>query len=174
MYRSDWVEPVLLRLAGGPTVERPTPLRRFDPTCRLRGWRELASIVDEVRHELRRQGIEPVISGTQWNLPGELAFYCEGNPAVYTLGLALGDRHSQYELWQPNPVSNPETFVGLTFIFVGEIKPLLRASFERIDPSRHIVIHGQGGQPIAKWTVTVCRSFRGFPASSAVATNRLF
>src|SRR5207245_8747176 len=90
MYRSDWVEPVLLRLAGGPTVERPTPLRRFDPTCRLRGWRELASIVDEVRHELRRQGIEPVISGMQWNLPGELAFYCEGNPAVYTLGLALG------------------------------------------------------------------------------------
>ncbi|HEV3443461.1 MAG TPA: glycosyltransferase family 39 protein [Gemmataceae bacterium] len=174
MFRSDWVEPALVGLAGEPTAERPTPLRRFDPTCRLRGWRELATIVDELRHELRQEGIEPVVTGTQWNLPGELAFYCEGNPTVYTLGLALGDRHSQYELWQPNPVSNPEAFVGHTFIFVGEIRPLLRASFERVDASRHVIINSEGGQPIAKWCVTVCRGFRGFPASSAVATNHLF
>src|SRR5439155_25254108 len=45
MHFSVSAQPLLLRLSGPPTAERPLPLRRFDPTCRLRGLRMLAGEV---------------------------------------------------------------------------------------------------------------------------------
>src|SRR5205807_8539108 len=85
MCRSDFVQPLLGRLAGAPTAERPLPLRRFDPTCRLRGWRFLAQEVDRLRDELHAAGAEPVLAASSWTLPGELGFYCVGHPTVYSL-----------------------------------------------------------------------------------------
>jgi hypothetical protein len=173
MYRSDWIQPVLAQLAGPPTAERPLPLRRFDPTCRLRGWRTLTAEIDRLRDVLRAEEIEPILAGSSWGLPGEIAFYCRGNPTVYSLGLALGDRHSQYDLWQPNPIADPEVFAGKTFIFVGEITDVLRSSFEQIDSS-DTVLYRESGQPIGKWTVTVCRGFKGFSNAVSAGSNRLF
>jgi hypothetical protein len=161
MHRTDWLQPILVQLSGPPTAKHPLPLRRFDPTCRLRGWRFLAAEVDRLRDELRAQGTEPLLAGSSWTLPGELAFYCRGNPAVYSLGLALGDRHSQYDLWHPNPVADDEYFAGQTFIFIGDFHPLLPVCFEQVDAPR-TVVYLEHGQPIARWTVTVCRGFRGF------------
>ena len=95
-------------------------------------------------------------------MPGEIGFYCRGHPQVYSVGLALGDRHSQYDLWHPNPVLDHESFRGRTFIVVGDVKnPLLAGAFEQIEPAR-VVTHLESGQPVAQWTVTVCRGFRGF------------
>lgn len=154
------LQPVLTWLSGPPSESRAMPLRRFDPTCRLRGWRALAAEVDRVRDELRRQGIEPVIAGCGWSLPGELGFYCDGRPTVYSLGLALGDRHSQYDLWRPNPVADPEGFAGRTFIVVdGGID--LAPGFERLEP-RRLVIYQERGQPIARWYIVVAHGYRGF------------
>jgi hypothetical protein len=103
-----------------------------------------------------------VLATANWTLPGELAFYCEGQPTVYSLGLALGDRHSQYDLWRPNPVYDSEPFAGRTFVFVGEVTPDLREAFDWVE-TPGIVTYVECGQPIARWTVTVCRRFRGFP-----------
>ncbi len=162
MHRSDWLRPVLAPVAGPPTAERPFPLRRFDPTCRLRGWRALAAEVDRVRAEVRaEEGEEPVLAGTTWWVPGELGFYCEGNPVVYSVGLANGDRHSQYDLWHPNPVHDGEAFRGKTFVIVGGLSPEVLSAFDGSDPPRHVV-HSEDGQPIAGWHVTLCRGFRGF------------
>jgi hypothetical protein len=160
MHRSDWFQPILLRLSGAPTARQPLPLRRFDPTCRLRGWHFLGTEVDRLRDELRQAGIEPLVAASSWTLPGELGFYCRDNPAVYSLGSALGDRHSQYDLWRPNPVQDGQVFLGRTFVFVGELHPLLFAAFLAVDPPRSVV-YRERGQPIAQWTVTVCRGFRG-------------
>jgi hypothetical protein len=162
MHYSHWALPLTKRLAGPPTTHRPLPLRRLDPTCRLRGWRTLAAAVDGVRRELRTQGVEPVLAGSAWPLPGELAFYCQGHPPVYSLGMVLGDRRSQYDLWRPNPVWDPDHFRGCTVILVGEGGPVLRQAFDRLEPPR-LVVHRVGGQPVARWTVTICRGFRGFP-----------
>ncbi|MCI0461047.1 MAG: glycosyltransferase family 39 protein, partial [Gemmataceae bacterium] len=173
VHRSQWLQPVLLRLSGPPSAERPLPLRRFDPTCRLRGWRVLAAEVDRVRGELHAEGIEPLLAGAAWTLPGELAFYCAGHPPVYSLGLALGDRHSQYDLWRPNPVHDPEAFAGRTFIFVGNASAALQLAFDQVEASQ-TVIHRERGQPIAQWTITVCRGFRGFPEMAAGAKVNRF
>jgi hypothetical protein len=162
VHRSDWLRPVLMPLAGRPTEERPYPLRGLDPTCRLRGWRTLAAEVDRLRAELRARGIEPVLAGAGWALPGELGFYCTGHPTVYSVGPVQGDRHSQYDLWRPNPVADGREFRGRTFLIIGGAGPGVRAAFRRVGPDR-TVVHYEVGQPVAGWTITVCHDFHGFP-----------
>jgi hypothetical protein len=162
MHRSDRAQPLLLRISGPATAARPEPLRRFDPTCRLRGWRYLAAEVDQIRTQLSLEGVEPILAASSWTLPGELGFYCEGQPQVYSLGLALGDRWSQYDLWRPNPLANAEQFAGRTFVFVGAIDDRLKLAFESVGQP-HRVVYSEHGQPIASWTVTLCRGFHGFP-----------
>ena len=160
MHQSVWVQPVLLRISGPMTAKRPTPLRTYDPTCRLRGWRTLAADVDRIRDELQHE--EPLIAGYNWSIPGELGFYCKDHPTVYSLGPAVGDRFSQYDLWSPNPVWDADEFKGKTFIFVGDIHGALYGAFEQVEEG-HTVVYYERGQPVAQWHVTVCRGFRGFP-----------
>jgi hypothetical protein len=161
MHRIVWVQPVLVRIAGPALADRPTPLRRVDPTARLRGWRTLAGEVDRLRDELRGQGAQPQIAGGSWIYPGELGFYCSGQPAVFSFGAALGDRHSQYDLWRPNPVADAPSFHGQTFIVVGVRPESLTEAFEVVDPVR-VVVHEERGQPINRWPVVVARGYRGF------------
>jgi hypothetical protein len=161
IHYTEWAQPLLTRLSGPRSEAHPLPLRRLDPTCRLRGWRTLAAAVDEMAAKLHEEGIEPILAGTSWTLPGELGFYCQNQPTVYSVGLALGDRHSQYDLWHPNPVGDPGEFTGRTFIVVGEPNPRLLEGFASCD-APVAVTHYQGNDAVARWTVTICRDFRGF------------
>jgi hypothetical protein len=160
MHHSEWAHPLLARLVGKPTTLHPQPVRLLDPTCRLRGWRTLAEAIDACRVELRSEGVEPVLAATSWTIPGELGFYCAGHPTVYSLGLALGDRHSQYDLWRPNPVWDTEPFQGRTFIVVGEVPPSFWECFDKVEPARKVDYH-VNGRPVARWTFAVCRGFKG-------------
>lgn len=155
--------PALAAIAGPPTAADPTPIRKLDPTCRLRGWRTLATDIDRVRDRVRQEtGEDPVLAGMVWTTPGELAFYCAGHPPAYSFGLALADRHSQYDLWRPNPVADAQAFRGRTFLYVGDELPDAAEVFDRVDPPIRVV-HAEGGVPVAVWTVWVGRGFRGFP-----------
>jgi hypothetical protein len=160
VHFSTWVHPVLEPFAGPATVDQPVPLRRLDPTLRLRGWRDLASQVDQLRHALREQGGEPVLAALGWSVPGLLAFYCEDHPAVYTLGSALGDRRSQYDFWRPNPLGDPEEFVGRTFLIVSAAPAKLAEAFESVETHR-IASRMENGQPVAEWLIFVCRGYKG-------------
>jgi hypothetical protein len=153
--------PLLAAIAGPPTSDRPMPLRRVDPSCRLRGWRrELAAAVDRVRSDLQNEGIDPVIVTGSWTLPGELAVYCDGHPTVYSVGILFGDRMSQCDLWRPNPVRDQELFVGRTFILVC-CTPPIRLAFVDVGPEQ-VVTYCEAGHPVQQWTVSVGRGFRGF------------
>ncbi|HEV3145634.1 MAG TPA: glycosyltransferase family 39 protein [Gemmataceae bacterium] len=161
-HDSSLARPLLARLAGKPSAANPTPLRHIDPTCRMRGWHELGRQVDEIRIRLHQEGIEPVIAASRWNYASELAFYCNGHPQIYSVGSALWDRHSQFDIWRPNPIADAEVFRGRTFIFVdvGDLPPELEQAFERIEPTRRIW-YTEAGHAIAFWDVTVCRGYRG-------------
>jgi 4-amino-4-deoxy-L-arabinose transferase-like glycosyltransferase len=170
MHCSAWAHPVLAPLAGPATAEQPFPLRRLDPTLRLRGWRALAAEVDAARSELRGRGVEPVLAGSGWSLPGSLGFYCDGHPAVYSLGPAFGDRRSQYDFWRPNPVEDEADFRGRTFVIVaGTVPDQLGDAFERVDV-RHVV-HRENGQPVAGWVVVIGHNYRGFRQRPDQANN---
>jgi hypothetical protein len=163
MHGTQRLYPVLTRLVGPPRGEFDFPLRRVDPTCRLRGWRALAVVLDRWRAVLRGiDGEEPVLAGVSWTFPGELGVYCAGHPQAYSVGPVLRERHSQYDLW-PNPVADGERFRGRTFLVVGGMTDELRAAFEHVGPEL-FVVHRVRGQPVSGWLVTVCRNFRGrFP-----------
>ncbi len=167
---SAWLHPVLLPFAGPSTAEQPYPLRRLDPTLRLRGWRTLADHVDHLRQQLHERDIDPVLAGVGWSMPGVVGFYCEGHPTVYTLGLALGDRRSQYDFWRPNPLADVGDFLGRTFLVVAPGHVELASAFERIEA--HPVTHLEKGQPVAGWCVFVCHGYRGFGHNVDPAKNR--
>jgi 4-amino-4-deoxy-L-arabinose transferase-like glycosyltransferase len=165
------VQPVLVSLAGAPRSDSPMPLRRLDPTCRLRGWRAMAAEVDRVCAELRAEGIEPVVVGGGWTLPGEIAFYCQGHPEVYSVGRGVGDRHSQYDLWRPNPVEEPGPFKNKTFLMVGARQEFVENAFDHVEKTREF-FYVEAGQPIASWNFTICRGFRGFPPKEYPNQNK--
>src|SRR5262249_52061570 len=135
------------------------PLRRWDPTARLKGWRTLAAEVDRLRDDLAARSVESVLAASSWSIPGELAFYCAGQPTVYCLGPFVGERHSQYDLWRPNPVLDPEAFRNRTFILVGVNAETARTWFEHVEPSI-VVVHKDQGHAVASWTVTVAHGYR--------------
>jgi hypothetical protein len=153
--------PIFLAVGGEPTAGHPLPLRRYDPTARLRGWRHLAAAVDELRASLWAEGDDPIIATAFWSLPAELGIYCAGHPDVFCFGAALQQRLSQYDLWQPNPTWNPELFVGKTLIYVGDVAPEVAAAFERMEHTQRVE-YSEGGHPLVYWNVTVGRGFRGF------------
>jgi hypothetical protein len=155
--------PLLARLVKLPSENNPTPLRKLDPTCRLQGWTTLAVEIDGLRDRIRRDtGEEPVLAGMTWTIPGELSFYCVAHPPAYSFGSALADRHSQFDLWRPNPVNNPAAFRGRTFLYVGDEIPDAHRVFDRLDPPIRVV-HREGAIPVASWTIWICHGFKGFP-----------
>ncbi len=157
------VRPLLAAASEPPTERNPTPIRKYDPTARLRGWRTLAAEVDAIRDRVRAEtGEEPLVAGTVWNVPGELGAYCKGHPETYSFGLGMADRHSQYDIWHPNPVADAQAFRGRTFVFVGDGLPENAEVFERVEHAT-IAVHREGGAPVAVWWVWIGYGFRGFP-----------
>lgn len=167
--------PGLMRSAlasvAGPAAEptelkgNPTPIRKFDPTARLRGWQTLGHEVDAIRDRVRAEtGHEPLVAGTVWNIPGALGVYCKGHPETYSFGLAMADRHSQYDVWHPNPIADAQEFKGRTFVFVGDGLPADTTVFERVELAK-IVTYREEGVPVSVWWVWVGHGFRGFPES---------
>jgi hypothetical protein len=164
VHHTDWVYPLVEPLAGPRTTKNPFPMRRLDPTCRLRGWRPLAGQLDQFRAELTRQdpeSREPILAATNWSMPGEIGFYCAGQPTVYCVGRIAGDRVSQYDLWA-NPLDDPEPFKGRTFLIIGTLSPYVRQGFDFVEPTR-VLEYNEAGQPITAWEVNVCHGFKGFP-----------
>ena len=117
--------------------------------------------MDAVRERLRGEGREPILAGVNWALPGELGVYCAGHPPVYSIGLAQGDRHSQYDFWD-GPVDSPEAFRGKTFIVIGAMSHTSLVAFARLEPTREIV-YVEEGRPLAAWSLTVCHGLTEFP-----------
>jgi len=162
VHKSDLAYPLMARLVPEPTDAEPAPLRRLDPVCRLRGWRHLAADVDAIRAKLSVDGREPVLAATHWSIPGELGFYCKGNPQAYSIGLVAGDRHSQYDLWT-NPIDQPEGFLGRDFIIVGGVPDSVREAFTSIDPVEYSRFKTPLGYGLTNWPIQVGRGFKGFP-----------
>lgn len=163
IHTPDTFRPLVARLGSQPTATDPYPIRRLDLTARIAGWKHLATEVDAVRDRVRVEtGREPILAGTHWTVPGEMGFYCAGHPTVYAIGIAnRSDRHSQYDVWRPNPIADAQEFHGQTFVIIGDIGVELVEAFERIEPPTRTVFTSNG-VPIAGWAIWVCHGFRGF------------
>jgi hypothetical protein len=150
VFRSNLVYPIHKALL--PEVSP----RKWDATCRLKGFPTLARAVQELREKETKP---PMLIGSNWSYAGALAFHLPDQPDVYCIGPVAGSRHSQYDLWRPNPLCDPSTFVGRDAIIVGDITPQVVAAFERVEPSINVKAL-QDGLVVAEWRVSVARRFR--------------
>jgi hypothetical protein len=139
-------------------------MRDLDPAARLKGSRFLGQELDSLRAEMRAaDGADPVLAGIRWDVPSLIGFYSDGQPQAYAVGVGVGaDRHSQYDLWRPNPVDDPDAFRGQSFLIVGAWDPsaLLASAFDSV--SSREVVYRENGRALTTWYVCVCRGFRGF------------
>ena len=172
MHHTEQIHPLLERLAGPPTAQHPFPARRFDPTCRLRGWRTLGHKIDQLCEELTAKGKPPVLAAYSWSVPGELGVYCAGHPQAYSVGLMQGDRHSQYDCWT-NPIDHPDEFDGRTFLIVGGIGLRVGEAFDRIEGPL-LVTHRENGRAVARWEIFICHGFHGFGEKPAAVHRARF
>jgi 4-amino-4-deoxy-L-arabinose transferase-like glycosyltransferase len=169
VHYSTWAHPLIEPWMGPATDVQPVPLRRIDPTLRLRGWRDLAVHVDQLRHELREDGgDDPILAASGWNMPGLLGFYCENHPVVYTVGPVFGDRRSQYDFWRPNPILDGSQFLGRTFLIISPTPLGVTEAFDSVE-LRRVMCHMENGKPLGEWVILVCRGYHGF---SHLAKNR--
>ncbi len=150
MHGTDVVYPLTAKLI--PDVAP----RRWDPTCRLKGWHTLAEEVDKLRSA---EPQSPILFGSTWSNTGALAFHLKDQPTVYCLGPVAGSRHSQYDFWLPNPLANPDQFTGRDAIIVGDITPQIRAAFESLEPTK-LITAKQHGLMVAQWNVTIARKLK--------------
>ncbi len=161
LHDSRPVLPWLSACCEAESETRPTPVRRLDPTCRLRGWKTLAETVQRLRDQVRQQRQqEAIVAADQWTIVSELAFYLPDQPRTYSLARAAAGRYSQYDLWHPNPIDEAQAFQGRSFVYVGEELPGWQHRFEQVQgPIR--VTHREAGVAVASWKVWLLLGLRG-------------
>ena len=169
LHTSDTLMPVFAWLARNEPPWSLTPVAKYDPSARLRGWSQLGAAVGRTLAAERAAGREPFIVTDDYQVASQIAVYCPGEPRTYCLQAALGDRQCQYDLWRPNPIRDPTAFCGRSCLYVGALKPELTGQV----PSGHIVLRGARlaetvehrvrGHAVAVWAVYVCDEFAGLP-----------
>lgn len=165
-HHTSWLYPVFTRMAPKPAAWDLTPVARYDPAARLRGWSDLGKAVGEVLATQRAGGREPFIMADDYMTASQLAFYVPGHPATYSAQSAIGGRHSQFDLWE-NPIRDPQRFIGRPCIYVGPRNPALsgdegrRAALPGMTLDRKVE-HVVRGQKVQIWPIWRCDSFAGF------------
>lgn len=165
LHFSERLMPAFAWLARREPPWNLTPVAKYDPTARLRGWSALGQAVGRNRALLPP---EAFIVTDDYQTASEIAFYCPGKPVVYCLQAALGDRQSQYDIW-PNPLRDADLFRGRPCLYVGTLKPELTGE----DEPAHAVLRGVRlaetvehrvrGHLVRVWPIYVCDEFAGFP-----------
>jgi len=177
-HRSEWLTPVFVWLARGApplglTPPAPpwelTPVAHYDPAARLRGWAELGTAVGAALRDERTAGREPFILAGDYGAASEIAFYCPGNPEVYSAQSVVGNRRSQYDVW-PNPIRQRAEFVGRPCLYVGSLHRVLTGDSTGAHAALpglrlvRTVEHQVGGQVVQIWSIYACDAFAGFDA----------
>lgn len=147
VYNIDMVRSLDL----GPRI-RPRDI----PTHHLRGWHELGDEVSTLLADLGRERIFLISDKRQF--VGELAFYVEGHPRVYTLNLT-GYVKSQYDLWE-----GFEDKIGLNALYVtklGRHPPGSFASaFDTVEEIKQVKIY-VGKEFVKGYSIFYCQGFHG-------------
>jgi hypothetical protein len=171
LQHTEWFYPLIAGRLPAPTLERPMPLRKWDPTCRMRGFRELAPRVDAVVAALRAGGQDPFVLAPTYTLAATLSFYMKGQPEVYCLAWSPGlmeQAVNQHDLWYPNPRHDVDAFRGRPVVLVEDAGEMWRYSWqiaklgvvERVDPAANVVVDRRGAV-VATWAISLCHDYHG-------------
>ena len=188
MHHTEWFYPSLSSWLPPSTELCPAPLRRYDPTARMRGHKALSQAVAERLTALRSSGLSPFVLTPTYGLASSLCFYLPDHPETYCLSWNYGMATrpvNQHDLWHPNPRHDPEIFVGRPAIVVDDanyppcyamhlVRKGIFGTAEKVDQ----VVVRERGVIVGAWNVTICRDYRGLagfrqsPPVDAWATHR--
>lgn len=113
---------------------------KYDPTARLKGWRELGDRLSELYGPMAAKNHTFIFSDT-YQTASEAAFYTKGNPRTYNVN--IGRRKNQYDFWP-----GFESFVGSDAIYIQRnnkkiARPVMEACKEVVqDPPLPIYKNG--------------------------------
>jgi hypothetical protein len=168
------------------------PVRKHDPTDRLRGWQTLAEAVQKVRNDFERQnGTRVFLIADERDRAAELAFYLPekriegaGHPPVYIP--ESQDMVNQFSFWprydefiplpetakpDPNAIYTEEggvnPFSGRTALFLqlgdkGRPPRSIRAGFKRTEPIATIELRA-AGRLLRELQVYACYDYHTLP-----------
>jgi len=170
LQHTEWFYPVLSRVAA-PTARQPAPLRGLDPTCRMRGYHEVAPVIDAKLAELRAEGLDPFVLTPTYTLAATFSFYLEGQPEVYCVAWSPGlvaQALNQHDLWRPNPRHDHDVFRGRPVVIVEDATrgisygqgAVAHGVVEDVGDAERVLVR-RGNATVAAWEVTVCRNFLG-------------
>ncbi len=171
LQHTEWFYPLLARVVPAPSPEQPAPLRNYDPTCRMRAYRELAPVVEARVAALRAQGQDPFVLAPTSILASTLSFSMQDHPDVYCLAWSPGMAAmalNQHDVWRPNPRHDVDVFRGRPVVIVEDAtqsKSYTQGAVDqgvvgRAEPSERVVVK-RGEVVVGVWLVTVCHDYRG-------------
>ena len=129
----------------------------WDPTLRLKGWKQLGEKVSASLEEMAGSG-KTFIFSNRYQISSELAFYVRGKPATYCVN--LGRRFNQYDLW-PGFLS----LAGQDALYVKQgsrrrAEPEVKKAFREVRRDPRFVIY-QDGEKIRTYSIFRCFGYRG-------------
>jgi hypothetical protein len=140
--------------------------RQWDPTFRLRGWREFGIVVSDYLTTLRPGAM---VMCEDYQSTAEAAFYVQGQPRTFYVGswLAQPARLTQYDLWPDRRLDNPD-LIGRDAIYYGHagvagsgMPPAdFVAAFESVERLPDLKIFREGLE-IRDFRLWRCKGFKG-------------
>jgi len=171
MHHTEWFFPMFARWVPASTKGLPAPLRRIDPTCRMRGHKQLAEEVAKRVSALQAEGASPFVLTPTYALTSTLSFYLPGQPETYCLSWNYGMTArpvNQHDLWHPNPRHEQATFRGRPAIIVDDsnMPPnfanhmIEKGVFGQLVSIDRIFVREQG-VVVGTWDIAICREYKG-------------
>ena len=140
--------------------------RQWDPTLRLRGWREFGIAISDQLATLRPGAM---VMCEDYQSTAEAAFYVAGRPQTFYVGswLQRPARLTQYDLWPDRRLDRPE-LIGRDAIYYGHdgvagsgLPPAdLVAAFESVEKLPDVKILREG-LDVREFRLWRCRGFKG-------------
>ena len=173
LQHTEWFYPLIARWVPASTPLQPAPMNKLDPTCRMRGYRQLAPEVARRFADLKAQGLDPFILTSTPYLASELTFYMPGHPEVYCLAFSYDPYRpvNQHDLWHPNPRFDEGAFRGRPALVVEDahFRPsyadamVRHGWFAQAEPPDRLTV-GEGGVDVATWDIAVALDYQGKPS----------
>lgn len=160
-------------------TRREVSLRVWDPTARLRGWKELAQDLDQRRLAM---GPDTFLLVQDYFQAAAVEFYAPSRPKTYTMGVYIDDpksrgRRSQWNIWPDRNLDRGTTrLTGQNAIYLSQspLWPTVTRAFDRVEElPPHTVWMTVNGTDyfLNDYRVWACYGFKGFdkPSDGAIA-----
>ncbi len=142
------------------TLGTHLPVRRIDPTYRLRGEQEFGAALGKAMDAL---GPGSFVVCEDYQMTAVASFYMPGRPTTYCSGSYITGRNkrrlSQYDFWPDHALDQPK-LVGKNAVYVGYRNPDLNAAFDKIEEMPDVRIYRRGVF-VRRFQLWKCTGFKG-------------